>query len=98
MRTSIPLADPAGEPVAGDWRRRAACRDEDADLFFPLGVGQGSRGQAQVDEAKAVCARCPVVSACLADALESGQDYGVWGGLDEAERRALRRRARRGVV
>ena len=33
--------------------------------------------------------------ACLAWALESGQDAGVWGGLSEDERRALKRRAAR---
>jgi WhiB family redox-sensing transcriptional regulator len=32
---------------------------------------------------------------CLAWALESGQDAGVWGGLSEDERRALKRRAAR---
>ena len=31
----------------------------------------------------------------LAWALESGQDAGVWGGLSEDERRALKRRAAR---
>jgi WhiB family redox-sensing transcriptional regulator len=29
---------------------------------------------------------------CLAWALESGQDAGVWGGMSEDERRALKRR------
>ncbi|MEY4023631.1 MAG: hypothetical protein RLZ23_592, partial [Actinomycetota bacterium] len=45
--------------------------------------------------AKKVCARCSVKEACLAWALESGQDAGVWGGLSEDERRALKRRAAR---
>jgi WhiB family redox-sensing transcriptional regulator len=46
----------------------------------------------QIEEAKAVCRRCPVVDTCLTWALESGQDAGVWGGLSEDERRALKRR------
>ena len=46
----------------------------------------------QIEEAKAVCRRCPVIDSCLAWALESGQDAGVWGGLSEDERRALKRR------
>jgi len=33
-----------------------------------------------------------VVTDCLAWAIESGQDAGVWGGLSEDERRALKRR------
>ena len=73
-----------------DWRHRSACRDEDPELFFPI----GNTGPAlmQIEEAKAVCRRCPVMDTCLARALESGQDAGVWGGLSEDERRALKRR------
>ena len=35
---------------------------------------------------------CPVRLECLADALQWECDFGVWGGLTERERRALRRR------
>jgi len=77
-----------------DWRQHAVCRDEDPELFFPIGyTGPALR---QVEDAKAVCRRCPVVSDCLAWALQSGQDAGVWGGLGEDERRALKRRSARG--
>ncbi len=31
-------------------------------------------------------------SSCLQWALESGQDSGVWGGMSEDERRAIKRR------
>jgi WhiB family redox-sensing transcriptional regulator len=76
-----------------DWRHRAACRDEDPELFFPI----GNTGPAllQIEEARAVCRRCEVVDSCLAWALESGQDAGVWGGMSEVERRALKRRSAR---
>ncbi|MFC5290975.1 WhiB family transcriptional regulator [Actinokineospora guangxiensis] len=73
-----------------DWRHRAACRDEDPELFFP--VGTSGPALSQVAEAKAVCTRCPVTASCLAWALDSGQDAGVWGGMSEDERRALKRR------
>ncbi len=81
-----------------DWRHRAACLDEDPELFFPI----GNTGPAllQIEEAKAICRRCTEVDVCLKWALESGQDSGVWGGLAEEERRALKRRnarARRAV-
>jgi len=76
-----------------DWRHRAACRDEDPELFFPI----GNTGPAllQIEEAKQVCRHCEVVEDCLTWALESGQDAGVWGGLSEDERRALKRRRQR---
>ncbi len=73
-----------------DWRHEAICRDEDPELFFP--VGNSGPAIAQIAEAKVVCRRCPVMSDCLAWALESGQDAGVWGGMSEDERRALKRR------
>ncbi len=75
-----------------DWRHQAICRDEDPELFFP--VGTTGPALLQVAEAKAVCRRCPVASSCLQWALESGQDAGVWGGMSEDERRALKRRNR----
>ncbi|MBK3553396.1 WhiB family transcriptional regulator [Streptomyces sp. MBT61] len=70
-----------------NWRLHAACREEDPDLFFPI----GSTGPAvvQTEEAKAVCRTCPVQAACLEWALENGQDSGIWGGLDP-RRRGLR--------
>ena len=76
-----------------DWRQSALCREEDPELFFPIGTtGPAS---VQVTEAKAVCRRCPSMDPCLTWALETGQDAGVWGGLSEDERRALRRARRR---
>jgi WhiB family redox-sensing transcriptional regulator len=76
-----------------DWRHKAACLDEDPELFFPI----GNTGPAlmQIEEAKAVCRRCDVVDTCLKWAMESGQDAGVWGGMSEDERRALKRRTAR---
>ncbi|MEU7896236.1 MULTISPECIES: WhiB family transcriptional regulator [Nonomuraea] len=76
-----------------DWRHRAACRDVDPELFFPI----GNTGPAlmQIEEAKQVCRSCSAVDSCLKWALESGQDAGVWGGLSEDERRALKRRTAR---
>jgi WhiB family transcriptional regulator, redox-sensing transcriptional regulator len=43
-----------------DWRLRAVCRDEDPELFFPI----GTTGPAiwQIELAKEVCRRCPVTS------------------------------------
>jgi WhiB family redox-sensing transcriptional regulator len=72
-----------------DWRNDAACRDEDPELFFP--VGTSGPALSQIAQAKAVCRRCPAMTECLSWALESGQDAGVWGGADEDERRAMKR-------
>lgn len=69
------------------WRDRAACRGMD-DLFFP------EEGHNTLP-AKKVCDGCPVVSACLEYALETGQRYGVWGGTSEKERKRMNREASR---
>lgn len=68
----------------------AACRDEDPELFFPIGTSRPAL--LQVEQAKNVCRRCPVVITCLRWALESDQGEGVWGGMSEEERRAVKRR------
>jgi WhiB family redox-sensing transcriptional regulator len=72
-----------------DWRDRAACRDTDPDLFFPI----GTTGTAldQIESAKLVCRNCDAMSACLEFALATNQESGVWGGTSEEERRKLRK-------
>ncbi|MDX3853173.1 WhiB family transcriptional regulator [Streptomyces sp. AK02-01A] len=72
------------------WSERAACLHVDPDLFFP--IGNYGPTLEQIDEAKAVCGRCPVVEQCLDWALRVGQVEGIWGGMTESERRATRRR------
>lgn len=72
------------------WHERAACLRVDPDLFFP--VGNSGPALVQIDEAKAVCGRCPVAQQCLSWAVEAGQVDGIWGGMTESERRAVSRR------
>lgn len=79
MPDTLTTYDPNG------WRLDAACRDLDTAVFFP-------ETDAAIGAAKAVCATCPVRDACLEFALITRQDDGVWGGLDENERRRVRRR------
>ncbi|GGV21301.1 WhiB family transcriptional regulator [Streptomyces spectabilis] len=76
-------------PLRQDWIHRAACADEDPELFFPVGTsGPAERDQ---EEAKRICAHCAVARECLAYALSSGQTSGVWGGKGEDELAGLRR-------
>lgn len=83
--------------MSEDWRRRARC-GSDPELFFP--VGKTGPALVQRRRAKAVCARCPVISDCRAWALENPTmaAEGIWGGTDEDERRALRERTQRTEV
>jgi WhiB family transcriptional regulator, redox-sensing transcriptional regulator len=76
-------------------RSSAACRSADPDLFFPI-LSSGP-STAQVAEAKAICAGCPVQRECLAFALRTHQVHGGWGGLSEQERYPLRSAALAGI-
>lgn len=80
-------------PRKPDWRDDSLCRNEDPELFFPKGY-EGP-WQLIIEQAKAVCRRCPVVDACLQFALTEGIPSGIFGGLTETERVGLRRSARR---
>ncbi|MFD6565344.1 WhiB family transcriptional regulator [Micromonospora profundi] len=73
-----------------DWRKRSACRDSDPELHFP--VGTSGPALIQIEQAKAVCRPCPVKADCLQFALDGGIDHGVWGGMSEEERRAVKRK------
>ena len=52
------------------------------DLFFTPGYEK---------QAKARCATCPLIDPCLGFALDARQNDGVWGGLDEIERKKILR-------
>lgn len=75
------------------WRACAACLGQNTDMFFS--VGATGPAHEQIEQAKAFCRGCEVRSACLEWALATHQAAGIWGGLTEDERRALRR-GRRG--
>lgn len=74
------------------WREAGACVDLDTNLFFPIGLTGHAIDQTNV--AKTICGECPVRGQCLEFALRTHQDYGVWGGRTEDERRAIRRARR----
>lgn len=71
------------------WRERARCRDVDPSLFFPVGVT--GEAEVQIRRAKQLCRECCVQFECLEFALRTNQEYGIWGGKDEQERRLIRR-------
>ena len=66
------------------WRQRAACRGLDPEVFHPL-------SDEEAEDAKAVCALCPVRQMCLEHAIVHREREGVWGGLTERERRRMLR-------
>jgi WhiB family transcriptional regulator, redox-sensing transcriptional regulator len=74
------------------WRQHASCANLDTNVFFPVGLTGNAIEQTNL--AKTICNDCPVSKQCLEFALRTLQDYGVWGGRTEDERRAIRRARR----
>jgi WhiB family redox-sensing transcriptional regulator len=72
-----------------EWQFEGACNEADPETFFSPQSERGSKRRQREAAAKAFCARCPVVDACLQHALEVRESHGVWGGLNADERRAL---------
>lgn len=71
-----------------DWQRDAACRGEHAAAFFPpTHFERKEMRLARERVAKAICRTCPVSAECLQYAISSREPHGVWGGLNEVERR-----------
>jgi WhiB family transcriptional regulator, redox-sensing transcriptional regulator len=78
-------------PVAEmwSWQLLAACREADPAIFFhPEGERAGARRRRQ-QRAKAISAQCPVIAQCSDHALRFGEDFGIWGGLSEDDRRRM---------
>jgi WhiB family redox-sensing transcriptional regulator len=72
------------------WRRVAACAGIPAEWFFPPEAeGRGGVRTNINRRAKEVCAACSVSCSCLHHALAHAETLGVWGGLDQTERRKL---------
>jgi WhiB family redox-sensing transcriptional regulator len=89
---AIAIESPKSWDAHLGWRQDAECRDLDPNLFFPVGV----TGPAveQIAAAKSICGSCPVRNECLEFAITTNQEFGVWGGTSEDERRVLRRQWR----
>ena len=74
------------------WQFDAACRGEDSALFFaPNYFEKRMEKEAREVRAKAFCARCRVREECLEYAVRIRETHGIWGGLNEMERRQLLR-------
>jgi WhiB family transcriptional regulator, redox-sensing transcriptional regulator len=81
--------------TALSWMSRGACRGEDPALFFPL--SQSGSSMRQIERARAICRRCPVLTTCLRYAMDTHQE-GIWGATTDDERRAMRQSARRNAA
>jgi len=79
----------SGELQIG-WQYRAACKGPVSNLFFaPNHLERKEQRLAREAAAKAICRTCPVLTECREYALLVREPHGIWGGLNEYERRQL---------
>ena len=84
----LPIVMPApATPHLGEWHSRGLCAGDDPDVFFPSHGDPGT-------QARQTCAACVVRDDCLGYATDA-DEFGIWGGLDQDERRNLKRRQHR---
>lgn len=75
-----------------EWSDQAACRGSESALFYPAETAERKELRADREQmAKRICADCAVREECLSAALSRRESYGIWGGLNETERRSLLR-------
>lgn len=76
--------------IAEQWQLRAACRGPHATVFFPPSSMERKDEKVQREtRAKAICATCSVAPECLDYALAIREGHGIWGGLNEMERKQI---------
>jgi WhiB family redox-sensing transcriptional regulator len=81
------------------WQWRAGCRGEDTALFFaPNHFETRDEKLDRERRAKAICGICPVRAECLEYAVRIREPHGIWGGLNELERRMLIRGRERAAL
>jgi WhiB family transcriptional regulator, redox-sensing transcriptional regulator len=81
----------AVKAVSSKWQEVGACRNGPASDFYPpMHTERKHERLARERRAKSVCASCPVRVECLEHAIAVDERYGIWGGLNQEERRTLR--------
>jgi WhiB family transcriptional regulator, redox-sensing transcriptional regulator len=80
----------SAQRVEDTWQLRAACRGPQSAVFFPPAAFERKDEKLEREaRAKDICRTCPVKEPCLDYAVRIREPHGIWGGLNEAERRNL---------
>ncbi|HEX2383897.1 MAG TPA: WhiB family transcriptional regulator [Acidimicrobiales bacterium] len=72
------------------WQAKAACRGPQAIVFFPPSHFERKDEKLEREgRAKEICTTCSVRLPCLEYAVRIKEPHGIWGGLNEIERKQL---------
>lgn len=77
------------------WRAGAECQTDNAVYFYaPSHFERKPEKDLREGIARSLCRRCKVQEQCLNYSLEVAESHGIWGGLNELERKRLLRSLR----
>jgi len=83
----------ATRTIGEAWQVRAACRGPQSTVFFPpTHAERKDEKLARETRAKAICSTCAVRVDCLEYAIRIREPHGIWGGLNEVERKQVMER------
>lgn len=85
-----PWTAPEVIPPKPDWHPDALCLEIGQTMFF---ADKGEKHLLQT--AKKVCGMCTVRDACLEEAMDQDERWGIFGGLGPRQRRKLATERRR---
>lgn len=69
------------------WQIEAKCAGKPASLFFiEVGAGGSHKYSKMYKEARSICMSCGVAKKCYDFAVNNNEEYGVWGGVNFAQR------------
>jgi WhiB family redox-sensing transcriptional regulator len=72
------------------WQLKAACRGPQSAVFFPPSHPERKEEKSARElRAKAICDQCRVKCECLDYAIRIREPHGIWGGLNEVERKVM---------
>lgn len=74
-----------------EWRGSALCAQVGPEAFF---VEKG--GDTRI--ARQLCAACEVTDECLRYALDTREEFGIWGGTSPRQRKKMRRTERHRTI
>lgn len=89
--------DVSNYPGPAPWRDDAACFGDNPDLFFP-DLPTGCFSPETEARARQVCAKCPVQTKCLSEAIATEEEYGIRGGVNFGSPRERQRMMRGGAA
>lgn len=81
------------------WRARAGCKNLPSSTFFPETRKNANQWRSpNIDKAKKVCSTCPVIKDCFKFALDNGETFGVWAGVNFIHTERMGEQKRRDVL